>query len=85
MQPMTGQLMRNGQIVVDGLRGNLEVEVKRDGNQNWTGYFVLPPGIQVSNGETYELVLTDGRSKQIEITRLNVYPTQTTASFGTPL
>jgi hypothetical protein len=85
MQKMTGQLKQNGQVVVNNLSGNLEVEVKRDGTENWTGYFVVPPGAQIANGVTYDLILTDGRSKKIEINRVNAYPTQTTASFGTPL
>jgi hypothetical protein len=85
MQQLSGQLKRDGQVVVDNLRGNLEVEVKRDGTENWSGYFVLPPGTLVNNGETYDMVLTDGRTKKIEISRVNAYPTQSTASFVTPL
>ena len=85
MQPMMGQLKQNGQLMVDNVRGNLEIEVKRDGNENWSGYFVLPAGTQVNNGEAYDLVLTDGRTKKVEINRVNIYPSQTTASFVTPL
>jgi hypothetical protein len=85
MQPMMGQLKQNGHLVVDNVRGNLEIEVKRDGSENWSGYFVLPAGTQVNNGEAYDLVLTDGRTKKVEINRVNIYPSQTTASFVTPL
>lgn len=84
MQTLTGQLLQNGLVVADGVRGNFEVEVQRDGTERWSGYFILPPGITVNNGQHYDLALNDGRAKQIEINRVNAYPTQTTVSFGSP-
>jgi len=84
MQTLSGKIMRDGTAVVDSVRGNFEVEVKRDGTELWSGYFALPTASSLNNGEHYDLVLDDGRTKKIEINRVNVYPTQTTASFSTP-
>jgi hypothetical protein len=85
MQALTGQLMRDGQVVADGLNGKFEIEVKRDGSESWTGFFSLPSGATVNVGEAYDLVLADGRSKRIEINRVNVFPTGTSVGFVTPI
>ena len=85
MQPMTGQIKKSGQVIADGVRGMYEIEVKRDGSENWTGYFIVPAGVDVKLGDHLEVALSDGRSKQIEVNRVNVAPTQTTVSFVTPL
>ncbi len=85
MQPMSGQVKRSGQVIADGIRGMYEVEVKRDGTENWTGYFIVPAGVEVKLGDHLELALSDGRNKTVEVNRVNVAPTQTTVSFVTPL
>lgn len=85
MTPFTGKLAKDGQDVSDNVRGNLEIEVKRDGSEAWSGFFVVPAGVQVNNGEAYDLVLGDGRSKKIEINRVNATGVQTTCSFMTPI
>jgi hypothetical protein len=85
MQPMTGQIKKSGKVIADGVRGMYEIEVKRDGSENWTGYFIVPAGVDVKIGDHVEIALADGRSKQIEVNRVNVAPTQTTVSFVTPL
>lgn len=84
MQALSGKIVRDGNPVAEGIKGNFEVETKRDGTELWSGYFVLPSGVTVNNGDQFDLVLDDGRTKKIEISRVNVYPTQTTASFNTP-
>ena len=85
MQPMTGQIKKSGRVIADGVRGMYEIEVKRDGSENWTGYFIVPAGVDVKIGDQVEIALPDGRSKQIEVNRVNVAPTQTTVSFVTPI
>jgi hypothetical protein len=82
---MIGQVKRSGQVIADGVRGMYEIEVKRDGSENWTGYFIVPAGVEVKLGDHLDVVLTDGKTKTIEVNRVNVAPTQTTVSFVTPL
>jgi hypothetical protein len=85
MQQMTGTIKRDGQVIADAVKGMYEVDVKRDGSENWTGYFIVPAGVDVKLGDQLELVLSDGRSKKVEVNRVNVAPTQTTVSFVTPI
>jgi hypothetical protein len=85
MQPLTGQLKKDEQVVADNLQGRFEIEVKRDGTESWTGFFNLPSGVTVNVGEQYDLVLTDGRSKKVEINRVNAFAAQTSVGFVTPI
>lgn len=85
MQALSGQVRKSGQVVADNLKGMYEVETKRDGSQNWTGYFIAPASARFNVGEHVEIALTTGQAKEVEVQRVNIAPTQITVSFVTPL
>lgn len=71
MERFRGQILRDGQVVFDGIEGSLSIDVGQHGNEHWYGFFTLPTGEMVKHGEGYELKLEDGRTKRVEIVRVN--------------
>ena len=71
MERFHGKLLRDGQLVCEGVEGSLTVDVEISGAQSWSGYFTLPMGQVVANGDTYDLEVEDGRSQKIRISRVN--------------
>jgi hypothetical protein len=82
MERFRGKLMQNGQVVADSVEGSMTVDLEISGAQSWSGYFTLPMGQSVNNGETYDLALEDGRCQAIRISRVNAWPDRpVSASF----
>ena len=82
MERFRGQLLRDGQVVFDGIEGSLSIDIGQHGNEHWYGFFTLPTGEMVKHGEWYELKLEDGRTKRVEIVRVNAGENRpTVASF----
>ena len=82
MEQFRGQLTRNGQVIIDGVEGRLDLETGPGGATFWTAYFGVPAGQTVERDEPFELHLADGRSNKIRIQRVNQSAVGTTASFG---
>jgi hypothetical protein len=82
MESFRGKLVRNGQVLVDGIQGRLDIETGLGGAQHWSGFFSVPGGQSVEIQEPFELVLDDGRSNKIRVERVNTTGQGTTASFG---
>ncbi len=82
MQPFRGKLTRNGRVIIDDIRGRLEVDVGPDRSERWSGFFGLPAGENVEREEPFELVLDDGRSSRIRVERVNQTAQGASASFG---
>jgi len=73
MQSFRGNLVRDGQTVVEGVQGNVTIDVGRTGTESWSGYFTVEtPGL-VHLGDNLELVLDSGKTGKIQISRVNSY------------
>ena len=81
MNPFSGLLMRNG-TPIGAVQGRMSIDVSPSQDEQWSGYFNVPPGAKVEVGATYDLVLGDGRSSKIKIERLNAAAHGQSASFG---
>jgi hypothetical protein len=61
-----GKILREGRIVLDNLKGELNTSLTPAGVVIWGGQVHLPPGDGIAPG-IYQLVLADGRSGDIII------------------
>ena len=85
MDPFTGLLQRNAEVIAENVSGRLSQEWSPSQEQAWSGFFTLPPGASsMELGEVLDLVLTDGRSAQIKIERVNQTGAGVSVSFGRP-
>jgi hypothetical protein len=82
MDAFTGMLLRNGEVVADGVSGRLSVEWSPSQDQAWSGFFTMPAGSHVELNEVLELALTDGRRAPIKIERVNQTGAGMSVSFG---
>jgi hypothetical protein len=86
MQRVQGTVSKDGSALADNLQITLETETTRSGNENWSGFFVLPAGAELGLNDDIDLSLTDGRSKKVQVNRKNVIAGGSTSiSFQTPL
>jgi hypothetical protein len=63
-----GSLLRDGQVILDDIAGNLWDHQAPTGRRFWSGEFVVPAGHPLPLGGGYRLVLTDGRAADITVT-----------------
>jgi hypothetical protein len=71
MPNFRGRLASNGQTVADGIVGRFQSHKFPNGMMGWSGSFTLPPSVPAIMTGNYELILDDGRSATILVTRLN--------------
>jgi hypothetical protein len=69
----SGSLVRNGQVRLENIAGNLWDHVGPDGQSFRSGAFAIPAGHPLSSG-TYRLVLDDGRAGDIVVTWTSAGP-----------
>lgn len=83
----TGKLARGGRVVIPFVEGDYQVQPPgQAGLGSWDGMFDLPEGYGISPGD-FELILDDGRSGQIVITRIHAgshSPTEVSFSGNGP-
>jgi len=84
MDAFNGTLLRNGQVLSEGVNGRLSVDQLPSGEVAWTGFFALPPGGYVELGDVLDLALDDGRSCKIKVERVNQTNAGMSVSFGRP-
>ena len=75
----TGKILRGDQVVVDGVSGRLDQVALPGGLSEWKGEFRLPQGQPLPAGGGYRVVLDDGRSGDISVSRSSVGGHQSTA------
>jgi hypothetical protein len=79
MAYFSGTVMRGDQVAVDGVSGRLDYVTFPNGGSEWRGEFRLPQGQSAPAGGGYRLVLDDGRSGDIIISRSSIGGHQATA------
>jgi hypothetical protein len=82
MNPFHGKLLRDGQVVVDGIDGRLTIDYTPTHTELWSGFFTVPAGQTVQLNDRFDLVLDDGRTGKIRIERVNVTGQGSFASFA---
>jgi hypothetical protein len=63
----SAKLLRDGKIVLNAVSGTLVNRGIPGGSEDWHGSFGAPQTASIDAGETYRLVLDDGRSADIMI------------------
>jgi hypothetical protein len=61
MEFFQGQLVKNGEVFIDDVEGELEIRPTTEGATSWSGYFRLPSSQPLTLPDQYLLVLDDGR------------------------
>lgn len=64
-----GKILRDGQIVLDPATGDLQESETAGGIKRWGGQVALPTGKVLPVGDSYQLVLDDGRKGDILVAR----------------
>ena len=67
MTRFSGKVEQHGQTLIEGVIVNLTYESRYAPGQNPSGSLVLPEGRSLSPGQTYRLVLEDGRSQEFRV------------------
>lgn len=60
-----GKLLQGDQVVVEGVSGELACREKSGGRLQWHGFVEVPNTIHIELGAHLKLVLSDGRSAEI--------------------
>lgn len=81
MEQFTGNLVRDGQAIAENISGRLSVDFSPTREQRWSGYFNVPPGVEVKVNDVCELHLSDGRVGRIRFERVNVTNQGTFVSY----
>jgi hypothetical protein len=83
MEQFSGKLVRDGQTIAEGVSGRLSIDFSPTREQRWSGFFNVPPGLDLKVNDHFELQLVDGRSGKIKLERVNVTTQGMFVSFTT--
>ena len=82
MEQFTGNLVRSGQTIAEAVSGRLSVDFSPTQEQRRSGFFNIPPGVEVKVNDVCELHVSDGRVGRIRFERVNITNQGTFVSFA---
>jgi hypothetical protein len=81
MHTFSGRLLQRGEVVLDAVRGTIEVHKRAAGDVSWTGRLYVPRGAGLEEAASYLLLFDDGSSGVILTARMSLIQGRVVLSF----